>query len=41
MVKHNAALNVQGYDIDESALRIARTNMKLAGLRIRFISKEI
>lgn len=43
MVKHNAALNVQGYDIDESALRIARTNMKLAGLedKIHFQKRDI
>lgn len=32
LIDKNAVLNIQGYDIDESALKVARINARLAGL---------
>lgn len=32
LVRNDVELNVQGYDIDESALKVARNNARLAGL---------
>lgn len=42
-IKKAAELNVQGYDIDESALRVARGNARLAGLegKIHFQKRDM
>ena len=43
MVRHDAVLNVQGYDIDESALKVARINAKMAGLedKLHFQKRDV
>lgn len=43
LIRNDADLNIQGYDIDESALKVARINAKLAGLenRIHFQKRDI
>ncbi|KUO74901.1 MAG: N-6 DNA methylase [Clostridia bacterium BRH_c25] len=43
LIINDAELNVQGYDIDESALKVARINAKLAGLenKLHFQKRDI
>ena len=43
LMRNDVELNVQGYDIDESALKVARINAKLAGLedKLHFQKRDI
>ncbi len=43
LMRHDMELNIQGYDIDESALKVARNNARLAGLedRLHFQKRDM
>lgn len=43
LIKSDVELNVQGYDIDEAALKVARNNARLAGLedRLHFQKRDM
>jgi putative N6-adenine-specific DNA methylase len=43
LLRNDAELNIQGYDIDESALKVARLNSKLAGLgeKLHFQKRDV
>lgn len=43
MIKRDVKLNIQGYDIDESALKVARMNARLAGVeeQIHFQKRDV
>lgn len=43
LIRNDVELNIQGYDIDESALKVARINAKLAGLedKIHFQKRDM
>lgn len=43
LVRNNIVLNIQGYDIDDNALKIARNNARMAGLegRIHFQKRDM